>query len=305
MRSLAALVLLQLSLCLAACNNDGTDGAGGEGGGASTSTATGTGSSTSSSMSDCTLAANTTVTNTTSPLGCAVLDRDTSACEASRKAAGIDGFWLHFSCRVDLSKSGGSIHAKSDGRPDYESNYFPADDVCHVDYPEGKQNPNEIATGDYDVGFPESPSGAGGKMMGAVVGMALNGVVIFGDFAAPGDDIYKEAETFDRCAGHPQNSGVYHYHAEPTSLSYDDDRFIGVMRDGSPIYGRRDSDGAVPTDLDAAGGHTGATPDSATAVYHYHVNLQTSSTPGTAGEQQWFITTGEYHSATGTCTGCN
>ena len=30
---------------------------------------------------------------------------------------------------------------------------------------------NTLATGDYDVGFPEAPSGAGGKMMGAVVGM--------------------------------------------------------------------------------------------------------------------------------------
>jgi hypothetical protein len=141
-----------------------------------------------------------------------------------------------------------------------------------------------------------------GRPAGSGVAALINGTAAH---TVEFDDIYKEAETFDRCAGHPQNTGVYHYHAEPTSLSYDDDRFIGVMRDGSPIYGRRDSDGAVPTDLDAAGGHTGATPDSATAVYHYHVNLQTSSTPGTAGEQQWFITTGEYHSATGTCTGCN
>lgn len=297
MRSIAAIVLLPLALPLSGCNNDGTDGTDGTGGGAATS-------STSSGTSDCALTANTTETNTESPLGCVVLDRDTSACEASRKAAGLDGFWLHFSCRVELSKSGGMIHAKSDGRPDYESNYFPKSDACHVDYAEGKQNPNTLAAGDYDIGFPESPSGAGGKMMGAVVGMALNGVTIFGDFAAPGDDIFQEAETFDRCAGHPQNTGVYHYHAEPTALSYDDDRFIGVMRDGSPIYGRHDADGSMPADLDAAGGHTGTTPDSATPVYHYHVNLQTSSTPGTAGEQQWFITTGEYHSAAGTCSGC-
>ncbi len=307
MRSHAALVLLPLGLALAGCQTDGTDGEGGAGGGEATSSTTSstTTSSTSSGTTSCDLDDATTETAIQSPTGCNVLDRDTAACEASRKAAGLDGFWLHFSCRVTLSKSGGVIHAESDGLPDYTSNYFPTADACHADYPGGKQNPNTLAAGDYDVGFPETPSGATTKMTGAVVGMALNGVVIFGDFAAPGDDIFQEAETFDACAGHPQNTGVYHYHAEPYALSYDDARFIGVMRDGSPIYGRRDSDGTMPADLDATGGHTGVTADSpSTAVYHYHVNLQTSTTPGTAGEQQWFITTGDYHASPGTCTGC-
>src|SRR2546425_7606510 len=53
---------------------------------------------------------------------------------------------------------------------------------------------------------------------------SLNGVPIFGNFAAPGDDIYVEAKSFDRCGGHPQMSGEYHNHGEPYSLSYDDDR---------------------------------------------------------------------------------
>ena len=46
------------------------------------------------------------------------------------------------------------------------------------------------------------------------------------------DDIYQEAKTFDRCGGHPEGTGVYHYHSEPYAISYDDDNFIGVMRDG-------------------------------------------------------------------------
>ena len=110
-----------------------------------------------------------------------------------------------------------------------------------------------------------------------------------GNFAAPGDDIFQEAATFDACGGHPQMTGEYHYHTEPYAISDDDDAFIGVMRDGYPIYGRHDPDGSTPT-LDAAGGHTSVTVDSPTTpVYHYHLNLQTSTSPTTLGDSDWFL----------------
>jgi hypothetical protein len=151
--------------------------------------------------------------------------------------------------------------------------------------------------------FPATPNASGSKMRGAIVGVALNGVPIFGNFAAPGDDIYQEILTFDRCAGHPQQTGVYHYHSEPLSLTYDDANLVGVLLDGYPVYGRHDADGSLPT-LDANGGHTGTTAESpSTPVYHYHVNEQTSTGPRTGGEKQWFLTTGTYHGAPGTCAG--
>ena len=36
------------------------------------------------------------------------------------------------------------------------------------------------------------------------------------------------------------------------------------------------------------------TADSATPVYHYHANLQTSMSGATSGQMQWFLTTGTY-----------
>ncbi|HNI61326.1 MAG TPA: YHYH protein, partial [Pseudomonadota bacterium] len=121
---------------------------------------------------------------------------------------------------------------------------------------------------------------------------------------APGDDIYREAMTFDRCGAHPTPTSAYHYHSEPYSISYNDSNFIGVMRDGYPIYGRKDPDGTIPT-VDATGGHMGVTVDSpSTAVYHYHVNQQTSTTAGTAGQMQWFITKGSYHGTPAPCSTC-
>ena len=75
------------------------------------------------------------------------------------------------------------------------------------------------------------------------------------------------------------------------------------MMDGYPVYGRRDADLSMPV-LDDRGGHTSVTPDSSVPVYHYHINLQTSTTPGTMGQMVWFITKGTYAGVPGTCGGC-
>jgi hypothetical protein len=253
----------------------------------------------------CTVTASTTPTSVVSSTGCAVLSRDATSCTEVRKAAGIDGAWLSFSCRVTLTVTNGVVRATTDERPDYRSFYFDDGDACYEAYPEGKRNPNRIAGASRTIDFPLVPSGASQTMRGAaIVGIALNGVPIFGNFAAPGDDIYNEALTFDRCAGHPEMRGMYHYHSEPTSITQDDASFVGMMRDGYAIYGRKDVDGTYPT-LDAAGGHSSVTFHSPTAkVYHYHVNEQTSTGVRTAGMKQWFLTTGTFHSAPAACTGC-
>jgi hypothetical protein len=262
-----------------------------------------------SNTGTCTLTANTTETSTVSPSGCPVLTRDTSACEAERKAQGLSGHWLHFSCRVSLSSTTTNgvkvVRAQADGQPDYKSFYFSTTNACYEAYSGSTRNPNSIAVKSYTLDFPVAQDTMSQAMRGAILGLALNGVPIFGNFAAPGDDIYTEARTFDRCGAHPQNTGTYHYHSEPYALSYDDARFIGVMRDGYPIYGRKDADGSAPT-LDAMGGHTGVTSDSPTTpVYHYHVHEQTSTNSGTLGQKQWFLTTGTYRGTPGGCVGCN
>jgi hypothetical protein len=205
---------------------------------------------------------------------------------------------------VELSLRDGIVTATSDGRPDYTSFYFDDGDACYAAFPDGKRNPNRIVTQNLAVAFPLSPSGGGQDMQTAIVGLAVNGVPIYGNFAAPGDDIFFEAQTFDRCSGHPDPRGAYHYHSEPASITQDDGAFVGVMRDGYPIYGRHDPDGSMPT-LDGDGGHTGVTSDSpSTPVYHYHVNEQTSTGARTAGEKQWFITKGRFHSAPAACSAC-
>lgn len=290
-----------MGLCLAACGGTTAPDA--------SSSTPDSGSST-PDASSCDLTANTQETATVNAAGCHVLSRDTQACEAERKAQGLSGYWLKFSCRVTLSSvtEGGTplVRAQADGRPDYKSFYFATTDACYEQYSGSIRNPNTLSAQNYIVNFPVTPSLTPQSMARtAVVGLTLNGVPVFGNFAAPGDDIFTEARTFDRCGAHPQGGGQYHYHSEPYAISYDDSNFIGVMRDGYPIYGRKDEDGSYPK-LDAYGGHTGATADSpSTPVYHYHVNEQTSTTSGTQGQKQWFLTTGTFRGTPAACAYCN
>ena len=246
--------------------------------------------------SGCALTAATTPTSTVTN-GCTRVERDTSACMAARTAQGLSGAWLAFSCRVTLAKQSDRVQVASDGQPDHPSNYFATTDPCYAPYAPAFPDPNHITPQQLHLDVPLAPDTTNTPMGLGPVGMAVDGVAIFDNQAAPGDDIYTEARSFDRCGGHPQMSGMYHYHGEPYAISYDDDRLIGVLRDGYFVYGRRDADGSLPT-LDARGGHVGPTPDSATPVYHYHLSEQTSTTGGTVGEMQWFLTTGTYEGAT-------
>lgn len=263
------------------------------------------GAATSTMAETCTLTANTTATSTVTS-NCTLLSRDTSGCRAERIAAGLSGHWLNFSCRVTLSivTSGAAqfVQAAADGEPDYTSVYFPTTDACFAAESGTSPNPNHIVAKSYVVQFPLAPDTTTQSMGLGVVGLAVNGVPIFDNEAAPGDDIYEEVATFDHCQAHPTGNNEYHYHSEPYAITANDSNFVGVMRDGYPIYGRRDPDGSLPT-LDAAGGHTGVTVDSpTTAVYHHHVNAQTSSTAGTAGTTAQFITTGVYAGTPGSAS---
>ncbi len=268
--------------------------------GGSNSTSPDAGSST------CTLTDNTTATSTVTG-GCALLTRDASSCKAARVAAGLSGAWLKFSCRVSLSVSSTNVVAVSDSQPDYKSNYFATTNACYTAYTPVTNfpDPSLISAWALSMKIPMTPGGtsqAMSGMYGGVEGMALNGVELLDNHAGGTDDIYNEVTTFDQCQGHP-NRGGYHYHTEPYSISYNDSNLVGVMRDGSFLYGRLDADGSTPT-LDSYGGHTGTTADSTTAVYHYHINKQTSTTAGTAGQTAYFLTTGTFAHTPGSCTGC-
>jgi hypothetical protein len=72
---------------------------------------------------------------------------------------------------------------------------------------------------------------------------------------------------------------------------------IGHLRDGFPVYGRRDKDNTYPSDLDSNGGHVGATTEYPTGIYHYHCSTVNYMNGG-----YYIIKSGSYHGSKGTFT---
>ena len=138
------------------------------------------------------------------------------------------------------------------------------------------RNRNRIASSDVSVSLPVSPSAAPtptcvGK---GTIGVLKNGVSLF----APLDERNRDAvvwETQDKCDGHPQQSGMYHYHDIPSCIrdaATGASTVVGYAYDGFPIVVERDAAGDLPTnaDLDQCHGRTSPIELDGKVVESYH-----------------------------------
>ena len=122
------------------------------------------------------------------------------------------------------------------------------------------------------------------------VGLALDGVTIFGD--APSVADRGGLPALDACGGHIDPSGYYHWHfgAESIQTNLDEagieltcgieqdvEALLGFSYDGYGIYGPEE-DGAVPSDLDACSGHVSDTEEFG-EIYHYHYSYDSPNLP--------------------------
>lgn len=126
----------------------------------------------------------------------------------------------------------------------------------------------------------------------ASVGLALDGVPIFGD--APEIQNTGHMPALDVWGGHMDPAGWYHWHSTTTDLAssfayegldascdveQDSSAQFAYAFDGYPIYGSTDSDGETPTDLHACNGHVGPTENNPFGSYHYHAPLDFPNLP--------------------------
>ena len=164
------------------------------------------------------------------------------------------------------------IIIESQGYPNHPTAVFP-----------NTGNPNSISVQKFKFRLPIEPILAGKitRLPMAAVGVALNGVVFFNPFEMQGMNAvegYSEV-WLDSCCGHPQQTGVYHYHKFPTCVKspFSDDGkqhspIIGFAFDGFPIYGPFEESGLMAKDihgenaLDVCNGHSDRI-----RGYHYHV----------------------------------
>jgi hypothetical protein len=175
---------------------------------------------------------------------------------------------------AQVSVDGSFVVLRATSVPDHGSPYFGTGNSGYEAPHAGMQvNPNRIASQSMVLRVPLSPqvATASDTPLG-VMGVSVNGVALFNQYAAGRAPLTSEIQSFDRYNGHPQQSGMYHYHIEPVYLTAQgSSRLIGVLLDGFPVYGTRDPSGAAPTGLDTCNGHVGVTPEYPQGIYHYHI----------------------------------
>lgn len=148
-------------------------------------------------------------------------------------------------------------------------------------------NPNGIQYKELAIELPKNPRMAEQPScvpMG-MIGVMLNGVTLFNALDTRGMDALAH-EVQDRCGGHPERTGHYHYHGNPHCLRgiKDRARLVGYALDGFGIYTSFDRDGRELTnaDLDECHGRVGKVLWDGQEVEMYHYVL-TREYPYTLG----------------------
>jgi len=203
-----------------------------------------------------------------------------------------------------VTQDGDYVVIKCTGLPDHKSPYYQGTEWAATKYEayngsnsNWSQNPNKIAQGDYTFRIPLKPAEAATKTATPLgpIGVSLNGVPFFNQYAAQRAPLTNEVNGFDQYGGHPQQQGMYHYHVEPTYLTTNKgkDALLGFLLDGFPVYGPTENGKEITnSDLDEYHGHKTATADYPNGIYHYHITAADPyingngfyGTPGTVTE---------------------
>jgi len=196
----------------------------------------------------------------------------------------------HFTAAVSLWVDASNVVIQADAVPDHKSPYFATSDPRYEAYNgtnlNYQQNPNHIATQTIEFRIPANPQAATTHAPTPLgpIGVAVNGVPLFNQYAGPNQPLANEINSFDQYDGHPQMTGIYHYHVEPYALTAVNgrDSLIGYLLDGFPVYGPEEGGVTITNaDLDQYHGHFHATADYPQGIYHYHVTAAAPYINGT------------------------
>jgi hypothetical protein len=177
---------------------------------------------------------------------------------------------------VSVSRQGEWVIVRTEDIPDHKSPYFQTNDPRYLAGPSlgFRKNPSFIAAQNYELRIPAQPRCAeriSDTRMDAI-GVAVNGVVFFNQYAAGMQPLTHEIISFDQFNGHPAQRNQYHYHLDPKALTAANPAaLIGWALDGFPVYGPKNPDGSTPT-LDRCNGQFSATPEFPGGIYHYHAS---------------------------------
>jgi hypothetical protein len=194
-------------------------------------------------------------------------------------SATVPDFYKAFvAAGMTVTVSGDYVTITTTGVPDHKSPYFGAGSAQYEAYNGTNalwnQNPNAIRSQQlvFRIPLAQSMLATPSPTPLGPIGVALNGVAIYNQYAAGNQPLTGEINSFDQYNGHPQQNGMYHYHIEPKWLTRASrEALVGVLLDGYPVYGPMENGALVATSsLDAAHGHVGATKEFPQGIYHYH-----------------------------------
>lgn len=228
-------------------------------------------------------APSTTATTASSTTAGSSTPSTTTQAGTSSTSSTLPAIYSRFRSAVMVSISGSTVTLVSQAVPDHRSPYWGTSHALYEAPHSGMApNPHSIQAQTLTLRVAASPaiSGMTDTPLGPI-GMAINGVPLFNQYAAGRQPLTSEIVSFDRYNGHPAPSNQYHYHFEPLAITNGNTSgLVGVLLDGFPVYGPQDQGGTTPTNLDSCNGHTAATADAPAGVYHYHT---TTSVPYIAG----------------------
>jgi hypothetical protein len=149
------------------------------------------------------------------------------------------------------------------------------------------RNPNAIHRQDFSIELPAAPRLASQPYcvpMGPI-GITLGGVLLFNALDDAGRDAVAH-EVQDRCNGHPERQGRYHYHGPSPCVPGIDqaNAVVGFAFDGFPITGLVGADGREQSnaDLDECHGRVDVLQVDGKSVRTYHYAM-TREYPYTVG----------------------
>ena len=196
----------------------------------------------------------------------------------------VPAVYLKIYGATSITNDGAYITIKTKDLPDHKSPYYASTNELYEAYTGTtfggytfNKNPNLIIEQSGTFKIPVNPkvdASHAATPLGPI-GIALNGVAFFNQYAGPNQPLTSEITSFDKYYGHPQQSGVYHYHVEPlylTTVKSTKSGLMGFLLDGFPVYGPKEEDGTVVTNsmLDDYHGHSHKTIDYPSGSYHYH-----------------------------------
>jgi hypothetical protein len=181
--------------------------------------------------------------------------------------------------RFKMSLKGDKRIFSTNDLPNHPTGKFPITEAENPDAYQYDDNPNRISAQNMYVELPANPTlAAEPTCTPGAIGILETGSVLFNALDSPGRDALAH-EVQDSCQGHPEPSGIYHYHSITTCLPEKKTRnghsaLVGYSLDGFGIYGRYGTGGKnlLSADLDVCHGHTHKIEwnGKKVSMYHYH-----------------------------------